>query len=87
DAEHDNLLAALTHVGEAATDESLLSFTVALTRFWYVRGHLGEARERLERALHVGGAAPASLRRRGLTAAASIALLQGDYEAATRLAE
>ncbi len=88
DAEHNNLLAALTHVADAASDsESLLSFTVALTRFWYVRGYLGEARERLERALDVSGDAPPALRRRGLTAAASVALLQGDYEAATRLAE
>ncbi len=88
DAEHDNLLAALTRVSEKAGDgESLLTFAVALTRFWYVRGYLGEAREQLERALEVAGDAPATLRRRGLTAAASIALLQGDYAAATRLAE
>jgi predicted ATPase/DNA-binding SARP family transcriptional activator len=87
DAEHDNLLAALAYVADVADAESLLSFTVSLTRFWYVRGYLGEGRDRLERALAASAGAPAALRRRGLTAAASICLLQGDYEAATRLAE
>jgi non-specific serine/threonine protein kinase len=60
---------------------------VSLTRFWYVRGYLAEAREWLERAVAAAADTAAPLRRRALTAAASIALLQGDYEAATRFAE
>ena len=60
---------------------------MALSRFWYVRGHLVDARRRLDEALADAGAQPASLRRRALTAASATALLQGDYEAATRYAE
>jgi len=88
DSEHANLSAALAHKGGNETDdESLLVFTVALTRFWYVRGHLTEARRALERALNSSDSAPTLLRRRGLTAAASITLLQGDYAESTRYAE
>jgi predicted ATPase/DNA-binding SARP family transcriptional activator/Tfp pilus assembly protein PilF len=88
DEEHDNLLTALSHMADAADNaSSLLSFTVSLTRFWYVRGYLGEARDRLEQAVQAAADAPVALRRRALTATASIALLQGDYGAATRFAE
>jgi predicted ATPase/DNA-binding SARP family transcriptional activator len=88
DAEHPNFVAALDHLAGSALDgEALLDFTVALTRFWYVRGHLEEARRSLERALAQAADASTLLRRRGLTAAASVALLQGDYSVATRLAE
>ena len=88
DDEHANFAAALSYLSERPpTDEALLEFTVALTRFWYVRGHLTEARQALERALSASVSAATLLRRRGLTAAASIALLQGDYAEATRYAE
>jgi predicted ATPase/DNA-binding SARP family transcriptional activator len=91
DDEHANFVAALDHLARlahASADEaSLLEFTVALTRFWYVRGHLSEARDALGRALASSAHAPTPLRRRALTAAASIALLQGDYREATRYAE
>ena len=74
---------------DASSDKaSLLEFTVALTRFWYVRGHLSEARAGPRAcADRVGLGADLLRRRRGLTAAASIALLQGDYAEATRYAE
>jgi len=88
DEEHDNLLAALTHLESGVDGRArLLESTVSLTRFWYVRGHLAEARERLSSAAEAASAAPAGLRRRALTAAASIALLQGDYPASIRFAE
>ena len=87
DAEHANFVAALDHLANDDRGEGLLEFTVALTRFWYVRGHLIEARQALERALAASPSAPTLLRRRGLTATASIALLQGDYGVATRFAE
>lgn len=85
--EHSNLLAALDYLERRNDDEALLQFAIALTRFWYVRGYLEEARHRLERALAATTGADAALRRRALTAVASISLLQGDYEAATVFAE
>jgi non-specific serine/threonine protein kinase len=88
DSEHDNMLAALSFLASAeSAGQALLEFTVRLTRFWYIRGHLSEARERLARALAAAPDADLPLRRRALTAAASIALLQGDYSAATEFAE
>ena len=55
----------------------LLRLAVPLFRFWYVRGYLTEGRRWLEQALVDASSAPASLRRRALTAAAAIALPVG----------
>ncbi|HEY7024692.1 MAG TPA: BTAD domain-containing putative transcriptional regulator [Candidatus Limnocylindrales bacterium] len=85
--EHANLVAALDHLERRGDEHGLLEFTIRLTRFWYVRGHLDEARHWLERALAAATGTDPALRRRALTAAASIALLQGDYDAATAFAE
>jgi len=88
DAELGNFRAALAHMARGGSDgQRLLEFTVSLTRFWYVRGHLAEAREQLENSLRAAGEVAAPLRRRALTAAASVALLQGDYPVATDFAE
>jgi predicted ATPase/DNA-binding SARP family transcriptional activator len=83
DAEHDNLRAALAYLDARGEKGLELRLAVALSRFWYVRGHLGEGRHHLERALANAGDQPPSLLRRALTAAAAITLLQGDYGAAT----
>ena len=87
DAEHDNLRAALVYLDERGERELHLRLSVALSRFWYVRGHLGEARRRLEEALAHSGTQPPLLLRRALTAAGAIALIQGDYDAATSFSE
>lgn len=87
DAEHENLGAALAYLAAAGDAESRLRMAAALSRFWYIRGHLTEGRRRLEDALADGGATDPELRRRALTAAASLALLQGDYAAAASSAE
>jgi predicted ATPase/DNA-binding SARP family transcriptional activator len=87
EAEHDNLLAALAHLAASGDAESTLRLTIALTRFWYVRGYLSQARRHLERALESGDEPELSLRRRALTAASAVTLLQGDYLAATAFAE
>lgn len=79
--EHDNLRAALARLHASDDPELRLRLTTALSRFWYVRGYLAESRRWLERALEVVGDTPAPLRRRALTAAAAVALLQGDYDA------
>lgn len=87
DTEHDNLRAALASPNLGADRDARLRLTVALSRFWYVRGHLAEGRRWLELALVDAEGAPPVIRRRALTAAAAIALLQGDYAAATSLSE
>jgi predicted ATPase/DNA-binding SARP family transcriptional activator len=85
--ERDNVRGALSYLADASEPELRLRLTVALTRFWYVRGYLSEGRRWLELAHADTGEADPGLRRRALTAGASFALLQGDYEVATALAE
>ena len=85
--EHDNARAALAFLLEAGESELALRLTVALSRFWYVRGHLGEARRHLEAVLPSATGEDPLLLRRAQTAGASIALLQGDYAASTAFAE
>ncbi len=82
ETELDNLRAALVELDAAGDPERRLRLTTALSRFWYVRGHLPESRRWLERALDGADEAPALLRRRALTAAGGVALFQGDYPAA-----
>jgi non-specific serine/threonine protein kinase len=87
ETERGNLRAALTYLEATGSVERLLRLTIALSRFWYVRGHLAEGRRRITEVLDGTEAGDPSLRRRALTAAASLALLQGDYAAATEFAE
>ena len=87
EAEHDNLRSALEYLHATRQGELQLRLVAALSRFWYVRGHLVEARLRLDQALAETGEQPPLLRRRALTSASAIALLQGDYPAATSFAE
>ncbi|HEX3265644.1 MAG TPA: BTAD domain-containing putative transcriptional regulator [Candidatus Limnocylindrales bacterium] len=87
ETEQDNLRAALAFLAESGEAEEHLRLAIALTRFWYVRGHLAEGRGHLEQALQAESGNDPALRRRALTAAASLALLQGDHAAATTLAE
>ena len=87
EAEADNQRAALVFLGGTEDPERRLRLAIALSRFWYVRGYLTEARQWLEAALSAGGDHDSGLRRRGLTAVAAVALLQGDYAAATTFAE
>jgi predicted ATPase/DNA-binding SARP family transcriptional activator len=86
--EHDNLRAALAwltdgDVGpcEDLDEEAGMRMGVALLRFWHVRGHYTEGRQRLEALLQRypdRTAARASV----LYAAARLAFRSGDYEAA-----
>ena len=85
--EHDNMRAALAYFDDAGEHEHALRLTVLLSRFWYVRGHLAEARRRLEAVLPSAVDQDPNLLRRAQTAGASIALLQGDYVASTAFAE
>lgn len=87
EAEHDNMRAALAYFADAGEHERALRLTVLLSRFWYVRGHLSEARRHLEAVLPSAADQDPNLLRRAQTAGASIALLQGDYVASTAFAE
>ena len=87
EAEHDNMRAALAYFAETGAYEHALRLTVLLSRFWYVRGHLVEARRHLEAVLPSAAGQDPNLLRRAQTAGASIALLQGDYTASTAFAE
>lgn len=87
ETEHDNMRAALAYFADDGEHEQALRLTVLLSRFWYVRGHLTEARRHLEAVLPSAAGQDPQLLRRAQTAGASIALLQGDYTASTAFAE
>ncbi len=92
DSEHDNFRAALRWLGEAGEAQLKLRLTIALARFWYVRGHFDEARKWLDEVLAAeempaASVQPAALRAQALTAASAVALIQGDYDEAIELSE
>jgi predicted ATPase/class 3 adenylate cyclase len=81
--EHDNLRAGFGWSAEAGRADMALRLIAALWRFWQMRGHLSEGRERAEQALQM--TAPTldpALRARGLAAAGSLAYWQADWPAA-----
>lgn len=81
ESEHDNLRAALAWAIVHAP-ATALRLGAALWRFWWQRGHFGDGRRWLERALaadEATGAAPARLRLRALYGAGSLADVQGDF--------
>ena len=85
ETELDNLRAALTW--SIAHDPGMaLRLAAGLWRFWYVRGHLREGREFLERALAHEVGSPAE-RARAYHAAGDLAQEQGNYAQATTLLE
>jgi predicted ATPase/class 3 adenylate cyclase len=85
--EHDNLRAALHTARETGNARLELRLAAALAVFWEVRGHLSEGRERLGEAVERDPEAPAELRGLALRMGAIIAVKQGDFETARRLAE
>jgi predicted ATPase/class 3 adenylate cyclase/Tfp pilus assembly protein PilF len=88
EAEHDNLRAALEFSDWKGGESGFgLRLAGALFRFWDVRGHLAEGRERLGRALARDGAGDATRRAKALIAAGNLACNLGDYEAAQSLFE
>ena len=80
DAEHDNLIGALTWATERAP-ETALRLGAALRPYWTIRGHPREGRTWLERALARAPDMPPAARADALRAAGSLALLQADYDA------
>lgn len=85
DAEHDNLRAALAHLEREDVDLAM-RLASALWRFWVVRGHNREGRERLEALLDLPGARRASaLRARLLQALGTMTFQAGDFARAEPL--
>ena len=80
--EHDNLRATIDRAAADGDGETAIGLAFALWRFWQKRGHLAEARRRLE-----GMAAapwshdPPSLRARLMEALGGVCWWQGDIEA------
>jgi predicted ATPase/class 3 adenylate cyclase len=87
EAEHDNLRAALHAARETGNPTLELRLASALGDFWEVRGHLSEGLERLAEAVERDQEAPAELRGNALRLGAVIAVKQGDFETARRMAE
>jgi predicted ATPase/class 3 adenylate cyclase len=85
EAEHDNLRTALSWALEQET-ETALRLAAGLGRFWIFRGHLGEGRGWLERALETRGE-PHPVRARALVVAGEFARHMGDYEREAALQE
>jgi len=80
DREHDNFRAALDWLTETANAEWGLRLGVALFRFWEMREHLSEGRDRLGKLLKLEAASvPSNARLRALFAAGVLAAGQGDF--------
>ncbi|MDR7422919.1 MAG: adenylate/guanylate cyclase domain-containing protein [Armatimonadota bacterium] len=80
--EHDNLRAAIGWALEQGDAETALRLGAALWRFWQMRGHVHEGRERLRAVLAMPGARQASAYPAAVEAAGGIAYWQGDFEGA-----
>ncbi|MDR7419329.1 MAG: adenylate/guanylate cyclase domain-containing protein [Armatimonadota bacterium] len=80
--EHDNLRAAITWAIEHGEAETALRFGAALWRFWQMRGHVQEGRERLNAILAMPGAQGLPAYAAAVEAAGGIAYWQGDFDGA-----
>jgi predicted ATPase/transcriptional regulator with XRE-family HTH domain len=85
--EHDNLRAALVWAIEHDLIEQAGRLAGALWRFWYMRGHLSEARRWLERCLIQGGDLAGAIRAKVLYGAGALANVQNDYARGRELCE
>ncbi len=81
--EHGNLRAALTWLLQAGDTEAALTLTGRLFWFWYVRGHLVEGTQMLERALRHGDTASAQARAPALLGLGVLTHWQGNDARAT----
>lgn len=82
DAEHANLRSAIEWALAAREGELALRTAAALTQYWRASGHFSEGCELLERALAVGGDAPAALRVKALWGLGFIGSLVGSDDRA-----
>jgi predicted ATPase/class 3 adenylate cyclase len=81
--DHDNFRAALDWCVAGKRTEQGMRLAAALWRFWQMRGHLREARSRLEGVLALPGAESfADARRKALEAVGGVAYWQADMDQA-----
>jgi predicted ATPase/DNA-binding XRE family transcriptional regulator len=85
ETENDNLRAALSWTVERGHDEVGLRLSVALQRFWSVRGYLEEGRRWLESALSACPSPKLSVQAQALHGIGRMALEQGDRTLADRV--
>jgi predicted ATPase/DNA-binding CsgD family transcriptional regulator len=78
--EHDNVRVALDCLIERGRAESFLRLTTACGMFWQSRGHLHEAKTRLDSALVVADQAPLPVQAYALQMAGNIALSMGNLD-------
>ncbi|MDQ3379404.1 MAG: adenylate/guanylate cyclase domain-containing protein [Actinomycetota bacterium] len=84
--EHDNLRVALDRLEAIGETQLALRLAQAQWRFWTVRGHTSEGRQRLDKALGAD-LRPTAARADALNAAVGFAVETGDFETARRQAE
>ena len=87
ETEHDNVRAALEWFQHAGETEHGVRLAAALRRFWYVRGYPSEGRRWLDTFLANQSSIPLSLQGKAMDTAGGLAMVQGDFVAATRLVE
>jgi len=80
--EHDNLRAAIGWAIEQGDTDTALRMGTALWRFWQMRGHVREGRERLRAVLAMPDARRSPAYPAAVEAAGGIAYWQGDFEGA-----
>jgi tetratricopeptide (TPR) repeat protein len=80
--ERPELIGALAWAVSGPAPDDALRLAAALGRFWEVRGHIGEGRFWLARALAVATPGSDGVRGRACVAAATLAQRQGDFAAA-----
>jgi tetratricopeptide (TPR) repeat protein len=85
--EHDNVRAALSWASEQLESDIGLRFAAALWPFWYMRGHVSEGRQWLDRLLAEPDEAATIARVRALNGAGVLAANQGDTDRAIALLE
>lgn len=86
DREHEDLRAALEWcLDQPGETRAGLRIAAGLWRYWEIRGHLTEGRGWLERMLEATGDDISALRADGLTGAANLAFMQGDFQSAATL--
>lgn len=85
--DQDNLRQALSWALASGNAPAALEMSVALPKFWRVRGSLQEACSWIERALEEGRAADPQLRLRAVHWLRAMRFYQGDFHEARRLAE
>jgi predicted ATPase/TolB-like protein/Tfp pilus assembly protein PilF len=87
EVEHSNVQAALDWLLGRGEVETAVRIGTALWWFWWVRGHFGEMRWRVEQGLVRSGSLPKALRANLLLASGVLISMDGDHERAAKLFE